>query len=115
MKSKRKQGKIAQTPETEHAKLVTMLRAYEKILHPDVFNPLLKQISAVYEEAKKDAFRDAKISDEALEIEKIILDLKEKEAHDRLSSSFHYKIAYKQILAIFNSLFSKDREQNNSL
>ena len=97
-------------PETEYGKLTDMLRAYEKILHPDFFNPIIYQVGRVYAEAKAEAYRDANISPEALEVEKIILDIKEKADHNRLLFSFHMKYAYKQILQIFkNAIDEKER------
>lgn len=98
-----KEKQVKKEPETEYGKLTDMIRAYEKILHPDLFNPIIYQVGKVYSEAKTDAYRDAKISPEALAIEKIILDIKEKAEHNRLSQSFYMKYAYKQILQIFKN------------
>jgi hypothetical protein len=93
-------GKLKR-PETEHGKLMDMLQMYEKILHPDVFQPLLRQLTASYEEAKVQAYRDAKISDEALQVEKVINNMKANMERIQDLSTFHIKCGYKQILKIF--------------
>lgn len=78
-----------------------MLQVYEKILHPDIFQPLLRQLNAVYEEAKVQAYREAKISDEALQVEKIINNMRGNMERIQDLSTFHIKCAYKEILKIF--------------
>lgn len=98
-------------PETEYSKLKSLLSAYEKILHPDLFNPIMKQLSKTYDELKEQAYRDAGISSEALEIEAI---LKQaiyglnvfKEQPDERSVSFYCKSAFKQILPIFKKFIN---------
>lgn len=47
---------------TEHQKLMEMLSMYQKILHPDVFDPIIRQLHKAHTESKQTAFQEAKIS-----------------------------------------------------
>lgn len=85
-------------PETEYSKFQNMIRQYEKILHPDIFRPLMTQLHLCYEESKRDAYAKAKISDDALWIEREILKLKESMERDDAVNTFHIKWFYKQVL-----------------
>ena len=91
-------------PQTEYERFRDMLSVYEKVLHPDVWNPIMFQLSKVHEEALTKAYKDAKISDEALAIEGIIQDMyySAKVNTDGLPSSFNKKVAFKRILQLFN-------------
>lgn len=86
--------------ETEYSKLEDMLQLYEKVLHPDFFNALKKQMHAAYEENIKNAFMDAKISDDALWIEKELIDMKRNLGNIQ-SNSFFIKCFYKKLLKHF--------------
>lgn len=88
-------------PETEYGKLLKLLGMYERILHPDIFQPLLKQFNAACEEAKQQSYRDARISEEALQVERIIISLRKDIVDKAPAASFLCKCAYKEILKIF--------------
>ena len=88
-------------PETEYGKLMHMLDMYEKILHPDFFYGLKKQLWAAHEENKKEAYAAAKISDDALEIEREFIRLKEKISKEPLGRTFYIKCLYKSFLKKF--------------
>ena len=77
--------------ETEYGKLLNLLSAYEKILHPDIFKPIMNQVAATYEESKKNAYAAAKISDDALWVEAKI-------SVDKKIDSFFMKCFYKELL-----------------
>lgn len=93
-------------PENAYGKFMLTLEMYEKILHPDFFRPLKYGLTAIYEEAKEEAFKNAKISDEAREIEKILLELKDRP----MISTFYYKSTYKKLLKLFNYANTTIRE-----
>lgn len=97
---KKQRGQI---PQSEYQKFRDMLAVYEKVLHPDVWNPLMAQLHRVQEEALAKAYRDAKISDVALAIEGIIQDMyySSKVNTDGLPSTFNKKVAFKRILQLF--------------
>lgn len=90
--------------QSEISKWHDMIGAYEKILHPDFFNPIRTQMNKVYEELKARAYRDAKISDEALLIEKeykIMLGMINEHGRQQPRiSSFSKKCFYKRVLDI---------------
>ena len=94
--------------ESEYSKLVSFLKSYEKILHPDVFNPMLSQLHKAFEENKREAYENAKISQEALQIEQIMIEAKRNiervlsaNNDDKHILSLFYKGAYKKIVKIF--------------
>lgn len=90
--------------ETEFSKLYSMLEIYEKILHPDFFNAFKKQLNAAYEENKKNALIEAKISDDALWIENEVnylhQNFKKEIEHPELST-FYLRCFYKKLLKRF--------------
>lgn len=73
---------------------------YERILHPDIFQPIMKKLSAVYDELKIEAFREAKISDRAL-----IIEAKLKEMED---SATHVARGNKDVIRFQRKMFYKD-------
>lgn len=89
---------------SEYGKLDQMLQVYERVLHPDFFNALKQQLFKAFEENKKDAYANAKISDEALAIEKEINEFKTRlyqfENHPELKS-FHLKVLFKKLIKMF--------------
>jgi hypothetical protein len=90
---------------TEYQKLIELLAIYERILHPDIFLQLKKQLQAANDENKREAFIRAKISDEAIEIEKKLNYLrKQMVEHERFPDvkRFHIKCFYKEILDLLN-------------
>lgn len=91
---------------SEYQKLQDMLEVYEKILHPDFFFVFKKQLNAVYEENKKEAYKAAKISDEALKIEGMLKNMCESiEQHKSAGHStkmFFIKCFYKELLEILD-------------
>ncbi len=88
-------------PETEYAKFQRMIAQYEKILHPDIFRPLMTQLHLCYEESKKEAYETAQISDEALYIERRMLELKKSQGFNSAESTFFIKCLYKEFLRMF--------------
>lgn len=91
--------------ETEYGKLLNLLSAYEKILHPDIFKPIMNQVAATYEESKKNAYAAAKISDDALWVEAKIIEMKARHSTmsvDKKIDSFFMKCFYKELLQKFN-------------
>lgn len=93
----------AEMQRSEYIKLIDMFHIYEKILHPDIFFPILRQMNAAWEEVKVEAYREAKISDEALQIEKMMADLRNKFERfpDTEAKTFHIKCFYKELLKTF--------------
>lgn len=91
---------------SEYTKLIGLLNCYEKILHPDLFNPIIKQVHATYEESKREAYVAAKISDEALWIENKLIELKNTSLKiskgNKIVDSFLLKNFYKKLLEKFN-------------
>ncbi len=90
---------------SEYQKLLEMIGMYEKILHPDFFNPIMKQIYATYEECKVEAYKNASISDEALWLEKQIDHYKKSNdisMGNKQSRAFYLKCLYKEIIKKFN-------------
>lgn len=89
----------------EYQKLQHLLGVYEKILHPEFFMVFKKQLNAVYEENKKDAYKAAKISDEALKIEEMLIRMrKSMEQHKGHGiNSFLIKSFYKELIQLLNS------------
>ena len=89
---------------SETEKLEQLLDVYSKVLHPDFFNVFRKQINDTYEENKRRAYEDAKISDDALAIERLLLGLKRKgetySDHPNIVS-FHLKYGYKDFLKLY--------------
>jgi hypothetical protein len=89
---------------TEYSKLVKYLNQYEKILHPDIFHPLLNQLNKAFDENKKEAFAKAKISDDALWLEEEIIKTKERINQHKefpVLKSFHLKCFYKELINRF--------------
>ncbi|HEX4851577.1 MAG TPA: hypothetical protein VFV08_12255 [Puia sp.] len=117
MKSKRATPGGLEEQEKEKSKyrqLQELLQAYEKILHPDIFRPIMKLLNEVYEEQKDIAYREAKISPEALELEKIIKHLLENLKFHGAGDNpqlrvFYHKMAFKDCLKVFNKV-----EEDNS-
>ena len=91
--------------ESEYSKLVSFLKSYEKILHPDVFNPMLSQLHKAFEENKKEAYENAKISQEALQIEQIMIKAKKDidtiAQGEPITTNIFKKRAIKEILKLF--------------
>ena len=87
--------------ESEYAKLENMLEIYSKILHPDFLGVFKRQLYAVYEENKKQAYEEAKISDNAILLDKKLIELQDKIKREPSVSSFYIKCIYKEILKIY--------------
>lgn len=87
--------------ETEYMKLHRMLEIYSKILHPDFLEVFRKQLWAAYEENKRDAVKAAKISDEAIVLDKKLLELKDKIEREPSVTSFYIKCIYKDLLKTY--------------
>jgi hypothetical protein len=99
-KSKIKMAKIKE-PRSEYEKLQYMLDVYEKILHPDFFSKFKTQLHKCYEENKREAYAEAKISDQALVLEKKLKDLRVSIGVMRdhpTVVSFYKKTFYKDLL-----------------
>jgi hypothetical protein len=89
---------------SEYAKLIDLLSMYEKILHPDIFNQLIKQMHAAYEENKTESYRNANISDDALWIEKELDEMKTtmlKDVDSNHIKLFRIRCFYKSLLKKF--------------
>lgn len=97
---KKRTPTIAPPPQTEYQKLTSLLSMYEKILHPDVFNPIMKQLSKVYDELKLEAYAKARITPEARKIEQRLLEMKRDIDFHPQSASFFYKTAFRAIVHI---------------
>jgi hypothetical protein len=85
----------------EYNKLMELLKTYELILHPNIFNALIKQIGEVEKESVKNAYAEAKISDNALLIEKRIIELKASFEQHPSQKRFFLKCFYKDLTEVF--------------
>lgn len=89
--------------ETEYAKLENWFSQLEPILNPNFLMAFRKQLTACYEGNKKDAYKAAKISDEALQIEELLKGYKAQVAQhgtDDNLDSFFRKSLYKKLVQI---------------
>ncbi len=91
--------------QSEYEKLQAMLEVYEKILHPEFFMVFKKQLNAVYEENKRDAYKAAKISEEALQIEQMLNTMRASisfHQNQPVTKSFLIKCFYKDLIKLLN-------------
>lgn len=86
---------------SKNSELFDLLNAYELILHPDLFKGLQTRLQAAYEENRKDAFEHAKISPEAQQIERLLLEWKERIERKTCPEAFALKMLYKDLLNTF--------------
>lgn len=89
----------------ERQKWQEMVFMYQKVLHPDFFDPICKQWDKVYNEMKEEAYRDAKISKEAREIEQYMIRLQDnlkRNGHMADVRRFYLKNFFKHLLKMFS-------------
>ncbi len=81
---------------------MALLETYEIILHPNLFNALKKQVVETCNENREEAFREAKISDDARWIEKELTEMKKSIESDKERGhnlgSFRVKCLYREFL-----------------
>jgi hypothetical protein len=90
--------------ETEYQQMQKWFSQLEVILNPAFLTAFKRQLNACYEENKRHAYKEANISDDALEIEKMIVDLKKsiEQFKDHKSVvTFQIKCFYKELLKKF--------------
>jgi hypothetical protein len=91
--------------QSEYDKLFMIIDQYELILHPRIIEVMRTQFYKAAEEMKLKAYQEAKISDQALTIEKMLdklkITMKQYEGFDDIKS-FHIKCAYKEFLKLLN-------------
>lgn len=95
---------------TASEELWDALESYELILHPNLFNLLKNKLRAAMDENKQQAYRDAKISDDALWVEKELKSLADRERQFPGQQSFFIKCTYKEFLRRFLKSAHDERE-----
>lgn len=88
--------------ETEYEKMEKWFTQLEYILNPNFLVAFKKQLYACYEENKKDAYKAANISDEALKIEGILNNVRKSisQHNNKSAENFLYKCFYKDLIKL---------------
>lgn len=86
--------------DTEYKKMEKWFSELEMILHPNFLSAFKIQLNKCYEENKKQAYEDAKISEEALWIDEKLKDVRKSilQHNNKQAEAFLYKCFYKDLL-----------------